>query len=263
MQIEYKNIDEQIKIIKSKDILIKDEQSAKNILLRENYYNLITGYKDIFIDIKNSKKLGTEKCSSETYFEEIYAVYKFDRELRNIMLNYISIIEVNVKSYIANIFSENYGVYDYLKKENFNITNNNLENYKELMKRIDENLDRNIDNYDDIKECKEKYNTVPLWMLTTLLTFGNIIKFYSLMKTNEKEEVANLFYINHKEMLIYLKMLNVVRNIAAHSNLLFNIRLSIKYPKQDSSFYYKFGLGDRVTYKSFGETEIALMIYQL
>ena len=106
MLIEYKDINEQIEIIKTKNILIKDENKAKDILLRENYYNLITGYKDVFIDIKNSKKSGKEIYSKDTYFEEIYAVYIFDRELRNIMLDYISIVETNIKSYIANIFSK-------------------------------------------------------------------------------------------------------------------------------------------------------------
>jgi len=239
MQIEYKNIDGQIELIKSKNILIKDEERAKDILFRENYYNLITGYKDIFIDIKNSKKRGIETYSEETYFEEIYAVYKFDRELRNIMLNYISIIETNVKSYIANIFSNKYGTYDYLKEENFYITPNNRREHNELIKRVTENLNRNIEIYDDIKECKVKYGTVPLWMLTTLMTFGNIIKFYTLMKIEDKKEIANFFRINYRDMQTFLRMLNVVRNIAAHGNILFNLKLDITYPVKGESYYHE------------------------
>ena len=104
MVVEYKNIDDQINMIKDKNILIRNEKKAKDILLRENYYNLITGYKNVFIDIKNNSE-NLDKCSEETYFEEIYAVYKFDRELKNIMLNYISIVEINIKSFISNIFS--------------------------------------------------------------------------------------------------------------------------------------------------------------
>lgn len=238
MDLEYKDINEQIEIIKSSNIIIKNEKEAKEVLLRENYYNLITGYKDIFIDIKNSKKNGIETCTTDTYFEEIYAVYKFDRELRNIMFNYISIIETNIKSYIANTFSKKYGVYNYLNEENFSVNYKTKQLYIEFMKNLDDNLNRNIDNYKDIKQCKELYNTIPLWMFTTLITFGNIIKFYSLMKIEDKKEVSNLCQINYKDLLTFLKMLNTVRNIAAHSNMLFNLNLSISYPIHKKSFFH-------------------------
>lgn len=239
MLVEYKDIEEQIDLIKAKNILIKDEEKAKEILLRESYYNLITGYKDIFIDIKNSKQKGKETCNTETYFEEIYAVYKFDRELRNMMLDYISIIETNVKSYITNIFSQKYGAYNYLKKENFYITEFNENKFNDFVQKIEYSIDRNIDNYDNIKLYKQEYNVIPLWMATTLMTFGNIINFYSLMKTEDKKKVASIFSIQHKDMLTFLKMLNIVRNISAHGNPLFNIRLDIKYPAK-SDYYHSF-----------------------
>lgn len=57
MEIEYKTIDEQIEEIKKKNIIFKDEENAKDILLKENYYNVITAYKDIFINIKNVQKI--------------------------------------------------------------------------------------------------------------------------------------------------------------------------------------------------------------
>lgn len=239
MDIEFKEIDEQIEIIKNKNILVKDEETAKNTLLRENYYNLISGYQDIFIDIKKSKKSGIETCGFETYFEEIYAVYQFDRELRNLMLNYISIIETNIKSYISIVFSRKYGVKDYLKEENFDVNDKNRAKYKRLVKSINDNLERNIENYPDIKECQEKYGTVPIWMSTTLITFGSIVNFYTLMKEEDKKEVAGFLNVKYRDLKLYLKMLNTIRNISAHNNVLFNTKLDIAYPCKGESFYHK------------------------
>lgn len=239
MEIEYKTIDEQIEEIKKKNIIFKDEENAKDILLKENYYNVITAYKDIFINIKMSKNNGTETCDSETYFEEIYEVYNFDRELRNLMFKYISIIENNIKSCISNVFSEKYGTINYLKPENFNITSKNKYLFEELMAKIKSNVSRNINNYDDIKQCKKENNTIPLWMLTTLMTFGNMTNFYNLLKIEDKKEIAMLFQINYRDMNIFLKILNIIRNISAHGTVLFNIKIDIKYPLRGDSYYHE------------------------
>ena len=80
-------------------------------------YNLINGYKWLFLD---------KTCDGEgeiylpgTKFEEIYALYLFDRELRNIFIRYILEIENNVKSILAHDFSGKYGHDNYLKVSNF------------------------------------------------------------------------------------------------------------------------------------------------
>ena len=48
MEVVYKNIDEQIELILAKNILIKNKERAKDILIRENYYNLMLVIKMFF-----------------------------------------------------------------------------------------------------------------------------------------------------------------------------------------------------------------------
>lgn len=55
-------------------------------------------------------------------FEEIYALYLFDRELRNLYIRYILEIENNIKSVLARVFSKKYGHDNYLKVSNFDIS---------------------------------------------------------------------------------------------------------------------------------------------
>ena len=90
---EFITIKEQINILKSKGIIINNEKKSYKILLNNNYYNIINGYKDIFL-IKN-------KYIKNTSFEEIYAMYEFDRSLRNIFLEYILKIENQIRSLVA------------------------------------------------------------------------------------------------------------------------------------------------------------------
>ena len=75
---EFKTVEEQIDLLKNRNISFNDEEKAKKILLNNNYYNIINGYKDLFLDSNQIiYKMGTK-------FEEIYALYEFDRQLRNI-----------------------------------------------------------------------------------------------------------------------------------------------------------------------------------
>ena len=93
---EFKTIEEQINLLKTRNIIFEDEEKTKYILLNNNYYNIINGYKDLFIkDINNSLYKKNIK------FEEIYALYEFDRHLRNIFLEYILKFENSLRSLVA------------------------------------------------------------------------------------------------------------------------------------------------------------------
>lgn len=48
----FKTHNQQLKILRNKGLTIKNGSKAKQILEKENYYNLINGYKDLFIQNK-------------------------------------------------------------------------------------------------------------------------------------------------------------------------------------------------------------------
>ena len=48
IQKQFKNLDEQIEILKYKGLVINNVEYARNILLRENYF-FITGYRHLFM----------------------------------------------------------------------------------------------------------------------------------------------------------------------------------------------------------------------
>ena len=69
----FKNLNEQIEILKSRGLVIPNETVAKNILLRENYF-FINGYRHLF-----AKEHGTDIFLDGTTFDELYAAFSFDR----------------------------------------------------------------------------------------------------------------------------------------------------------------------------------------
>ncbi|ELU8996031.1 Abi family protein, partial [Enterococcus faecalis] len=82
----FKTLDEQIIILRNRGLVISDDEVTKSILLRENYYNVINGYKDIFIDRESED---SEKFIKNTNFNEIYRLYSLDRDFRNHIFKYL------------------------------------------------------------------------------------------------------------------------------------------------------------------------------
>ena len=99
----FKNLDEQIEILKARNLTITDEEKTKDILLRENYF-FINGYRHMFLESSKSKKF-----FDGTTFEELYSTFLFDRNIRNIMFKHLLIVENNIKSIISYQLSKKYG----------------------------------------------------------------------------------------------------------------------------------------------------------
>ena len=220
MEKEFKIIDEQIEILKLRNVLIEDYNIAYKILSKNNYYYLINGYKNLFID----KTKNIEKYLNNTKIEEIYALYKFDKDIKIIFLKHLLLLESEIDTHIAYEFSKSYGHKNYLILDNFNnskkifiqkfINDINLEieyQYKNSNKMITHYLDN--------------YKYIPLWVLVRVLSFGKISKFYSLMKPKEQNEISRKYNLRIKEFKVMLHNLTLIRNICAHDEKLYDIKM--------------------------------------
>ena len=96
-------------------VIGKGSQGSRvmRILERENYYNIINGYKELFL-ASTATATTDEVYKPGTTFDEVYALYNFDRELRNIYLKYLLKLENAFKTVISHEFSAKYGHDNYL-----------------------------------------------------------------------------------------------------------------------------------------------------
>lgn len=89
---QFLTYDEQICFLEeTKGLTISDKEYAKRILLKTGYFPLINGYKEVF------KKSTFNQFKKGIRFEDIYELYCFDNDLRNIFLKYILMVERNIK----------------------------------------------------------------------------------------------------------------------------------------------------------------------
>lgn len=213
---EYKNNEELIDYLISKNVIINDRDRALKNIEKYSYYSIINGYKAVFKDKNNNYK-------SNVTFEEIFALYEFDKNIKAIFLKYILEIEVVIKSLMANTISEKYGVEDYLKLDN--LDNNASEDLvNDFIEKIEKEIDDNYIKHTAVKHYKDTYGFVPPFVLTKILTFGAMSKYYSLLKQSDKQRISKYFKLSDKLLKQILINLTMVRNISAHSDRLFSYR---------------------------------------
>lgn len=175
-----------------------------------------------------------EKYLVGTDFNEIYALYLFDRELRNIFLRYILEIESNIKSVLSHKFSQKYGYDNYLKVNNFNIIVNKNENktaaqkigeVSDLIGSMQKEIARQLTkNNPMISHYMLKYGYVPLWVLVNTLSFGTISTFYASLKQQDQNDIGRFFNLKPGEMNSILRGLTIFRNACAHNERLYNLK---------------------------------------
>ena len=213
---EYKNNEELIDYLISKNVIVNDKKLALKNIEKYSYYSIINGYKAVFKDKNNNYK-------ENTSFEEIFALYEFDKNIKAIFLKYTLEIEVVIKSLMANTLAEEYGVEDYLKLENLD-ENANEDLINDFIEKIEKEIDDNYIKHPAIKHYKDTYNFVPPFVLTKILTFGAISRYYSLLKQSDRQKISKYFKLSDKLLRQILINLTMVRNISAHSDRLFNYR---------------------------------------
>lgn len=168
------------KLMNDKKLVISDKDKAIRMLKKHSYFALISGYKCPF-----KKEDGTYK--EHTSFDDIVALYKFDNNMRNILLSNILIVEKHMKSLISYCFCENFGEKqeEYLKAENYDYVAKNQIEIDKLVMKLEEIIN-NPKDYKYIRHQKEKHGNVPLWVLVKALTIGSVSKLYSFLQPSIK-----------------------------------------------------------------------------
>lgn len=234
----FKTYDEQVSILKSRNVYIKNEEIVKQCLTDISYYSLINGYKDLFDSDINGK------FSYPVPFTDFYFLYNFDRDINSILLKYIIMVERALKSNITYRISEKYGVYTDLSDMDLENADDYLCKYN-YKSRARINLLRQIKNSVNTtkNECvihyQENHNHIPFWVLINSISYGLTIKMYSILKADDKDYVSNnlikskILSIEEKKEFLSkgLAITKKYRNKIAHGNKFFLNNIKEELPK--------------------------------
>ena len=242
---QFKTIDEQIEILKHKGLIINNEGYAKEVLLRENYF-FLSGYRHVFMDPNDSKRY-----VEGTTFEELYSLFLFDRQFRNIIFKNLLIIENNFKSIISYRLSKKYGYkeHDYLKPKNFDTSPEKSRQVNDLLKKMKRQIHVNGRQHSATMHYLSNYGYIPLWVLVKVLSFGIVSELYSILRIDDRIAIAELYKMDIGTLSTYLPILSNYRNLCAHEDILYENKTQkligntiyhslLNIPKEEGEYIY-------------------------
>lgn len=235
MEKPFTSIEDQIALLNRRGV--STDENTPQVLLREGYYSVINGYKEPFIDRELSQSEGDDRFVSGTAFSDIYALFSFDRELKEHTFHYLIRAEAMIKTIVAYTFAKNHPeANDYLLQTSFASENEysafGLTNYHQNMSKLNGVLFKASQNTDNqpVRHYLNKYGEVPIWVLFNTLTFGNVQHFFNLMQPHDQREVCKNIvvatggraeYFDPKKARISMDIVVRARNICAHDDRLY------------------------------------------
>lgn len=187
----FTTFEQQIQILKDRNLKFGDEETALKALQRCGYYNIINGYKDPYVEIVDGK----ERYKDGTTFEQIFSLYKFDREVRNRLMDSMLEFEENLRTAVAHTLAESFTEQQasYLDHKNFRLGKKRDGKYQldEILTKFNKILK---DDTQPMKHYRNTYGNIPPWILLKGASFGNLVNFIKLMKTPQKERIISLIY---------------------------------------------------------------------
>ncbi len=214
----FRNLDEQIDILESKGLIVNDVERTKEVLLKENYF-FLSGYRHLFM--RDSKD---RSFISGTTFEELYAMFTFDRNIRNIFFKNLLIVENNIKSLISYEMSKKYGFKekDYLNPKNFSEDSLRNRQVRDVLEKVKRQIRVNGRKHSATIHYITNYGYIPLWILVKVLSFGLVAELYNILKENDKMDLAGFYDLDVSTFSIYLTVLSNYRNLCAHEDVLYD-----------------------------------------
>ena len=213
-----KSLDEQITILRSRNVIIKDEEKAKEYLSDIGYYRL--GFYSFpfeltypFLDSRRRHEV-----KPNTTIEEIVALYYYDFDLRSILNKYLSRIEVSIRTTMIYKLSLKYSSNPTWFADNTVVKDFYREVYCHLR------------NKPTISRHHNKYfgQYAPAWKTMEFMTMGNLETLYDNLILDKDKRLISATYGEHSTAAFktYLSAIREVRNACAHGNVMFGLRLS-------------------------------------
>jgi abortive infection bacteriophage resistance protein len=213
---------DQIKSLKYKNLEVKSDKFILEKLSTISFYRF-RAYTYPFQDNKDPSHPFNKKIS----FEEIYALYDFDSQLRNLLFNAIEKIEIALRTQIIYNFAKSNGNHWQLDKNLYR----DSYRYNSQMQSLTEELNRSDETF--IKHYFDKYTDPaqpPSWMSLEVASLGLLSKIYQNLKKGEsKESVSKFFGLKNVSIIEnWMQCFCNLRNICAHHGRVWNRRYTTK-----------------------------------
>lgn len=256
----FKSLPELVALLSTRGMAMSDAARTERKLGQVGYYRL-SGYwfpcrayvladdGQVQISPLTGKPLRQESFLSGTNFDDVFALYLFDKRLRLLMLDALERIEVFVRSAIAHevgyhdamayqdpAYINPVQLRSYVDKRG--VTRNS---WVEWCRRQQQQVDRCQE--DHIESHRQAGKAMPFWVVAEAWDFGTVSKYFEMLKGSFQNRVcARLGVSNAKVLRVWLQELNTLRNRCAHHTRIWNQSLGKPLPVLPEPFFLTLAL---------------------
>jgi abortive infection bacteriophage resistance protein len=203
--------------LESRSLVITDRAACLHALRHVGYYRLLIYMRPLQTEPGKVFKQGT-------VFEDVLALYNFDRELRLLCMDAIEKIEVALRAAIINTLAVEHGPHFHADASNFT----KLTDYSDFLRTAISAKYLAIKHYADSYDSPQ---IAPVWAIAEAITFGMLSRLYSSLTLSNRKLVARQFGYDEEVLVSWFRTLNTLRNMCAHHNRLWNASLAVDMPK--------------------------------
>ena len=197
-------------------MFMKDEHRVENYLMNIGYHRLSAYIYPFYKSPKSDLVL-----KEGTTFEQVLTLYRFDKKLRILLFNEIEKIEVAIRSVLANIGCQELNDRYWMTKPEYFA---NADKFSQTLAIIEKELASSKEDY--IEHFRQNFieDYPPAWMITEVLSFGNLNYIYSNIASNKlMKRIAGYFGLKPQVFTSWLTVLANLRNMCCHHARIWNM----------------------------------------
>lgn len=249
---------EQIQLLKNRGLRIRDDERASRFFEVVSLFRL-SPYMRPFQHSGNPD----HQFHDGANLHQIVTIYRFDSELRNLVMEAVERVEVATRACISNHMAPKYGAHWYLEGANFSQRYDHQRLIDELQNKLDEERrqfnreEQRIQASNASPEQKQQriehrkrdnyarfyavtYDTPalpPSWAMLEELSLGSLSRLYQgIARDVDRKQIARRFNLPQEVLGSWLHTLTFIRNTCAHHSRLWNRELSVvpKLPRENN-----------------------------
>lgn len=207
--------------LQARGLSCPDPVAALHLLEYVGYYRLLVYMRALQ---QADPCTGTRTFLPGTDFDDVLHLYSFDRGLRLLCMDAIERIEVALRAAIVSEVAVAHGPHFFLEPHHFERVAAFVEFYQTACR------DK---RYLAIRHYEQRYSApelAPIWAIMEAITYGSLSRLFSGLKLAHRKAIARRFGYDETVLGSWFRALNLLRNMCAHHNRLWNAPMHVDQP---------------------------------
>lgn len=227
------SIQNQVALLRRRGLVVNDVVCIERCLELVSYYRLRPYWRPFEIPAHHD---GDHAFRKGAMFEDVLTLYRFDQQLRRLVLDGIEPVEVALRAQWAHHMAITHGPHGYLEASLYSDKDKNRERHEKAKDRLAKDFERSKDTFaEHYRKTYTSPRLPPAWMAAEVMSLGQLSKWISDLKQREdRQAIAKSFGLDERFFTSFCHHLTHVRNICAHHGRLWNrqFTITIKCPKR-------------------------------